>query len=160
MTGPVTAATELSPLPPAVAKGLAAWHHMVATGELSDVEALIRPDAYFSSPAYWKPYHGSAAVAHVLQTALSVFSTFTYHRQFATDDGRSVTLEFSAKVGDLELKGVDLIAYDSDGLIERFEVMIRPLRSLAALAEAMKARVDVSLLGERLECRCRSGRPD
>lgn len=144
----MNASTELTDLPPAVAKGLAAWHHMVATNELTDVESLIRPDASFSSPAYWKPYQGSAAVAHVLQTALSVFTDFTYHRQFATADGHSVTLEFSAKVGDLELKGVDLIAYDSDGLIERFEVMIRPLRSLQALAEAMKARVDVTLLGK------------
>lgn len=148
MNGSETAAMELTGLPPAVAKGLAAWHHMVATHELTDVESLIRPDASFSSPAYWKPYQGSAAVAHVLQTALSVFTDFTYHRQFATDDGRNVTLEFSAKVGDLELKGVDLIAYDEDGLIEHFEVMIRPLKSLTALAEAMKARVDVSLLGK------------
>jgi hypothetical protein len=144
----VTASTELVNLPPAVAKGLAAWHHMVATKELADVESLIRADAQFSSPAYWKPYQGSAAVAHVLQTALSVFDEFAYHRQFATEDGRNVTLEFSAKVGDLELKGVDLIGYDADGLIERFEVMIRPLRSLSALAEAMKARVDVTILGK------------
>jgi hypothetical protein len=140
--------SDLENLPPAVAKGLAAWHHMVATHDLADVESLIRPDAQFSSPAFWKPYSGSAAVAHVLQTALSVFTDFTYHRQFATEDGSSVTLEFSARVGDLELKGVDLIGYDSDGLIERFEVMIRPLKSLAALAEAMKARVDVGILGK------------
>jgi hypothetical protein len=139
---------DLLDLPPAVAKGLAAWHQMVARNELADVESLLHPDASFSSPAYWKPYRGSAAVAHVLQTALSVFDDFAYHRQFATEDGRSVVLEFSAKVGDLELKGVDLIAYDSDGLIERFEVMIRPLKSLAALAEAMRARVDVTLLGK------------
>lgn len=135
-------------LPPAVAKGLDAWHQMVATGDLTDVESLIRSDAQFSSPAYWKPYSGSAAVAHVLQTALSVFTEFTYHRQFATDDGLNITLEFSARVGELELKGVDLIGYDADGMIERFEVMIRPLKSLNALAEAMKARVDVTILGK------------
>lgn len=140
--------SELLNVSPAVANGLAAWHHMVATGELGDVESLIHPDAQFSSPAYWKPYQGSAAVAHVLQTALSVFTDFAYHRQFATEDGRNVTLEFSAKVGELELKGVDLIGFDSDGLIERFEVMIRPLKSLNALAEAMRARVDVGILGK------------
>jgi hypothetical protein len=144
----VTGPNELPDLPPAVAKGLAAWHQMLASGDLGDVESLVRPDATFSSPAYWKPYAGSAAVAHVLQTAVSVFTDFTYHRQFATDDGQSVILEFSAKVGDLELKGVDVIAYDADGLIEHFEVMIRPLKSLSALAEAMRARVDVTLLGK------------
>lgn len=152
----MTTSTELLNLPPAIAKGLAAWHHMVATNELADVESLIRADAQFSSPAYWKPYQGSAAVAHVLQTALSVFDDFTYHRQFATDDGRNITLEFSARVGELELKGVDLIGYDADGLIERFEVMIRPLRSLQALAEAMKARVDVTILAEGLSATCDS----
>ncbi|GAA0637383.1 nuclear transport factor 2 family protein [Sporichthya brevicatena] len=140
--------SELLNLPPAVAKGLAAWHEMVATEDMSDLESLIHPNAVFSSPAYWNPYTGSAAVAHVLQCALSVFTDFTYHRQFATEDGHHVTLEFSAKVGDLELKGVDLIGYDADGLIERFEVMIRPLRGLAALAEEMKQRVDLTVLGK------------
>ena len=129
--------SELLNLPPAVAKGLAAWHEMVATEDMSDLESLIHPNAVFSSPAYWNPYTGSAAVAHVLQCALSVFTDFTYHRQFATEDGHHVTLEFSAKVGDLELKGVDLIGYDADGLIDRYVVVAHPAsdEELAAIAQ-------------------------
>lgn len=39
------------------------------------------------------------------QTALSVFTNSSCHRQFATDDGHSVVLEFTAKVGDVTLLG-------------------------------------------------------
>jgi hypothetical protein len=121
---------------------------MIAADDLSDVAELLHPDAQFSSPAYWKPYPGAIAVAHVLQTATSIFTDFAYHRSFATDDGHHVVLEFSARLDELELKGIDMIAFDSAGLITHFEVMIRPMKSLIAVAERMRASVDLALLGK------------
>jgi hypothetical protein len=122
------------------------WHTMIAALDLRAVGSLLRPDAEFASPAYWKPYLGAERVAHVLQTAMTVFRDFAYHRQFVTADGRNVVLEFSARVEELELKGIDMIAFDEAGLISRFEVMIRPMKSLAAVAERMRAAVDLELL--------------
>ena len=58
-----------------------------------------------------------------------VFQDFTYHREFTAGD--SVGLEFSAKIGDLSLKGIDLIRFDEAGKIVDFEVMIRPANALA-----------------------------
>ena len=52
-----------------------------------------------------------------------------------------MVLEFSARVGDKQLKGIDLIRFDSDGKIVEFEVMIRPLSGLTALAQAMAAKL-------------------
>lgn len=125
------------------------WHAMVAANDLTDVADLLHPDVEFSSPAFWKPYVGQVAVAHVLQTALGVLATdFTYHRSFATDDRRDVVLEFSARLDELELKGIDMIAFDADGLITRFEVMIRPVKSLIRVAERMGAAVNLELLGK------------
>ena len=57
-------------------------------------------------------------------------------------------LEFSATIGDLELKGIDMIAFDDAGLMTRFEVMIRPMKSLIAVAEKMRANVDLTLFGK------------
>jgi len=136
-----------SALPAAVAKSLEAWHAMIAAEDLSDIGSLLHPDVLFSSPAFWHPYPGPVKVGHVLQTAISVFEDFRYHREFVTGDGQDIVLEFSARLGDLELKGIDMIGFDDDGLITRFEVMIRPMKSLMALAERMKASLDLKLMG-------------
>ena len=52
-----------------------------------------------------------------------------------------MVLEFSANVGDKQLKGIDLIRFDTDGKIVDFEVMIRPLNGLQALGEQMGQRI-------------------
>ncbi|HEY2833079.1 MAG TPA: nuclear transport factor 2 family protein [Sporichthyaceae bacterium] len=141
--------SDLSTLPAPAAATLTRWHAMVAALDLTDVAELLAADVEFSSPAFWKPYSGPVAVAHVLQTAVRNLATdFTYHRSFATDDGCGVVLEFSARLDELELKGIDMIAFDTAGLITRFEVMIRPMKSLARVAERMGATVDLALLGK------------
>src|SRR5712692_7195586 len=60
---------------------------------------------------------------------------FTYHRQFIGDN--AVVLEFSAHVGALSVKGVDIIQFNTKGQITDFEVMVRPANGLQALAAAM-----------------------
>lgn len=114
---------------------------MVAKRDLGDLDAIVRADATFRSPMAFKPYQSAAAVTLIIRTVLTVFEDFTYHRQFVSEDGRSVVLEFSARVGEKKLKGVDLIAFDADGLITDFEVMVRPFNGLQALGEQMGARL-------------------
>jgi hypothetical protein len=144
--------SELNTLPAPVGAALTRWHAMVAAQDLSGVAELLHPDVEFSSPAFWKPYTGPIAVAHVLQTAVRNLATdFTYHRSFATEDGHGVVLEFSARLDDLQLKGIDMIAFDDAGLITRFEVMIRPMKSLIRVAEVMGATVNPELLGKAVQ---------
>ena len=113
------------------------WHEMAASRDLSKVGEIAREDVVFRSPVAHTPYHGREALTLVLSTVIKVFQDFTYHRQFATEDGRSVALEFSALVGGKQLKGADFIKFDNDGLIAEFEVMIRPASGLMALGQAM-----------------------
>ncbi|MNY75188.1 hypothetical protein D3C86_2144020 [compost metagenome] len=54
-------------------------------------------------------------------------------------------LEFSAKVGEKELKGIDLIRFNEQGRIVEFEVMVRPLSGLQALGEQMGQRLGAYL---------------
>ena len=70
---------------------------------------------------------------------IQVFRDFRYHRQFISGD--SAALEFSAFVGELLLKGIDLIRLGKDGRIIEFEVMIRPANALMALGEEMRRRL-------------------
>lgn len=131
----------LTNLNPNVAASLEKWHAMVASKDLAGLDAIIHPDATFRSPMAFKPYQSAQAVALLLSTVITVFEDFTYHRQLASEDGLSVVLEFSARVGEKNLKGIDLVQFDADGLITDFEVMIRPFNGLQALGAEMGARL-------------------
>jgi len=104
-------------LHPAAAASLAKWHDMVARADVSDLRAIVHPDATFRSPVAFK----------------------------ATADGLNVVLEFSARVGDKGVKGIDFIRFDEDGLITDFEVMMRPMNGVQALAAEMGARLGALL---------------
>jgi hypothetical protein len=103
-------------LHPAVARSLAAWHDMAARRDMSQLPTILHPQAVFRSP-------------------------MAYHRQLASDDGLNVVLEFSARVGERELKGIDLVRFDENGLIVDFEVMVRPMSGLQALGDQMARRL-------------------
>lgn len=131
----------LQNLRPAVQQSLAAWHAMVARKDFSELDAIVHPDAVFRSPMAFTPYASAPALLLILRTVMTVFQDFTYHREFGDGDGTSVVLEFSAKVGDRQLKGIDMIRFDQTGLIVEFEVMVRPLSGLQALGAEMGARL-------------------
>jgi len=130
-----------APHPPPVAATLVTWHRMVASKDLAELPALLHLEATFRSPMAFKPYAGAKAVNLILSTVIGVFEDFEYHRELATDDGLNAVLEFSARVGDKQLKGIDLIRFDADGRIVDFEVMVRPMSGLQALGEQMGQRI-------------------
>lgn len=123
------------------AASLQAWHRMVANGDLSALPELLHPQAVFRSPMAHKPYEGAAAVNLILNTVLKVFEDFHYHRELASAQGTDVVLEFSARIGSRELKGIDMIRFDEAGKIVDFEVMVRPMSGLQALGDEMKRRL-------------------
>jgi hypothetical protein len=118
---------------------------MIERRDLSRLPSLVHPNAVFRSPVAFHAYHSAVALILALETVLGVFEDFRYHRELASADGLSVLLEFSARVGDRELKGVDLIRFDEAGKIVEFEVMVRPLNALQALAQEMGARIGQKL---------------
>ncbi|SDG77545.1 SnoaL-like domain-containing protein [Pseudomonas benzenivorans] len=135
-------------MPPAVAEALGCWHAMIAAGDLGQLPELLHPQALFRSPMAFKPYAGAPMVNLILNTVLTVFEDFAYHRELASADGLSLVLEFSAKVGERELKGIDMIRFDEEGKIVEFEVMIRPMSGLQALGEEMARRLAPLLSGK------------
>ena len=118
------------------------WHEMVAARDLSKLGDFLHEDALFRSPMAHTPYPGKFAVYFALSNVIEVFEDFTYHRKFIAGDDSSAILEFSAEVSGKKLKGVDLIRFDKDGLITEFEVMIRPMSGLSALAAQMAPRME------------------
>jgi len=116
-------------------EGLAQWHRMIAEMDFSGLRDLLAEDVKFYSPVFWKPREGRENAFNILRAAGKVLDGFTYHRQMT--DGSTWTLEFSAHVGEVSVKGVDIIRFNSEGKISEFEVMIRPATGLQAVGAAM-----------------------
>ncbi|NIZ61896.1 nuclear transport factor 2 family protein [Sedimentitalea sp. CY04] len=112
---------------------------VVAKGDDSKIAALLAEDVQFMPPTYWKTWTGRAPVAAVLGHVGQVFSDFSYRRVMG--DGNDWAVEFQCKIGEFDAVGVDLITLNDDGLIQLFEVTMRPYKSVGALREAMNARV-------------------
>ncbi len=112
---------------------------VVAKGDDAAIAPLMARNVRFLPPTYWAVWEGPEAVAAVLGHVGQVFSDFRYRRVMGA--GNDWALEFQCRIGELDAVGVDLITLDDDGLIAEFEVAMRPLKSVAALREAMNARV-------------------
>jgi hypothetical protein len=115
--------------------GLAKWHKFVNEKDEQALAEALADDVLFHSPVLWKPKEGKATAMLYLSSAVRVLEDFTYHRQFVGEN--AVVLEFSARVGTLSVKGVDIIQFNAEGQIVDFEVMVRPASGLQALAAAM-----------------------
>jgi hypothetical protein len=115
-----------------------------AAVQARDPEALteaLADEVVFRSPAVFRPYEGRDLVSAILtQGAMKVFEDFRYVDHL--EDGDTAVLIFSARVGDRELDGLDLLRFDAEGKVRELMVMVRPMSGLNALAEAMARRFE------------------
>jgi len=124
---------------------LQAWHDLLEKREFDRLRPLAAETVVFRSPAFFTPYPGVEALVHIIATVNTIFQEFVYHREFWTEGYDAVVLEFSARIGDKTLKGIDIISFDDAGQIREFEVMIRPANAAVALGEAMAAKAGPGL---------------
>ncbi|HKJ36408.1 MAG TPA: nuclear transport factor 2 family protein [Solirubrobacterales bacterium] len=106
------------------------------------LEACFAPDARFLSPVVFAPYEGRDVVLLILtEGAMKVFEEdFHYVHRFESED--AAALVFKATVDDREVDGLDLLQFNSDGLITELKVMVRPMSGLHRLAEKMGERFE------------------
>ncbi|MFC5954564.1 nuclear transport factor 2 family protein [Streptomyces pratens] len=119
-----------------------AFREAVETHDMDAAEALLAEDVVFSSPVVFKPYTGRPVTAAILHAVAEVFEDFRYVREVNDANGRDHVLVFTARVGDREVEGCDIIHVDGDGRIDRLTVMVRPLSGAQALQAAMGAKFD------------------
>lgn len=120
---------------------IARWHEMLETRDMRILNDLLADDVVFRSPVAYSPYTSKQVVFFILSNVIQVFENFTYHREFLSENGFNVVLEFSANIGEKKLKGIDMIQFNEQGKIIDFEVMIRPKSGLEALAALMGQRM-------------------
>ena len=121
---------------------LARWHEFVESPNTETLKEILAEDVEFHSPFVWKPKAGKAITTQILMTVTTVFEDFRYIREIHGE--KDFVLEFEARVGELTLRGVDLIKLDANGKIIDFEVMVRPANALQALGMEMGRRLQIS----------------
>lgn len=131
-------------LAPRAQQTLAGWHRFVETQREDVLRPLFAENTVFRSPFVHLPIPGREASLLILTTVVTIFESFRYHRTFIAGP-HDVALEFSANIGELELKGIDLIKFNATGDMIEFEVMIRPMKALQALGTQMSARIGPQL---------------
>ncbi len=123
-------------------KTILRWHQFVETPNIEILHEILGEDVKFHSPFVWKPKDGKAITTQILLTVTQVFQNFRYVREIA--DENQFCLEFEATIGELTLRGVDLITLNADSKIVDFEVMIRPANALQTLGMEMGKRLNLS----------------
>ena len=113
--------------------------------DFSAIDEILASDVSFRSPAVFKPYEGREAVGVILGAVGHVFEDFRYTDQ--VEAGEVAMLAFSARVGDRELEGIDLLRFGGDGKVRELAVYVRPLSGLNALAAAMGRMLEEASTG-------------
>src|SRR5476649_135543 len=129
----------VAPLAASAKTNLAKWLAMVAKNDFRELPSIIAHEAVYHSPVEWHPYPGRDLVCLLARTAAGVFEAFEYKRQFAGGD--SAVLEFSAHIGDVEMKGVHLLRFNGAGEIEDIDLVARPAKGVMALGNAMGSKI-------------------
>ena len=135
---------EIPALAPLPQRTLDAWHRFVASGDHGLLASLLSEHIVFRSPFVQSPIPGRKATLLVLTTVVQIFEKFRYYRSFVAGP-HDAALEFGANIGKWQLKGIDLIKFNETGEIVEFEVMVRPIKALAALGEEMGNRIGPQL---------------
>ena len=118
--------------------GLNAWHHIVKTRDMSRLDELLADNVVFHSPVVHTPQVGRAITRKYLEAALVVLNTPDFKYLASCTEGNLTVLEFETRLDEVLVNGVDLITWSPDGKqIISFKVMVRPLKAINAVHQAM-----------------------
>ena len=117
-----------------------AWHRAVIDRDAGAMLDLLAEDAVYHSPAGFAPQEGrDQTYAHISALLRVLGPAFRYVRTWVEDDG--AVLEFKALVAEQEVHGVELMEWNSDGLITHLSTMIRPTTPIDPILTGMRAEL-------------------
>ncbi len=121
------------------ASTLQTWHQIVNTRDMALLAKVLADDVVFTSPVVHTPQHGKDIALMYLGAALMVLNNESFHYLNEWEGPSSAVLEFLTTVQGIEINGVDIIGWNSDGKISSFKVMVRPLKAMNLLHQMMGA---------------------
>jgi len=95
----------------------------VEAGDADAVLETFAPNITFNNPVTFRPFEGRETLAFVVPTLLSVWKDLRYKAELHGDG--LVGLVFDARAGTRNVRGIDLLHFDEEGLIDGITVMIR-----------------------------------
>ena len=116
-------------------KFLSTWHRVVAAKDRKALLGLLAEDVSLGAPPYYERLQGRDLVHHLLGLILHTIDEFTYHRQWQNEG--ELALEFTGRVGELQLQGIDLITLNDRFVIVNLDVLIRPAKAVDALRDVI-----------------------
>jgi hypothetical protein len=122
-----------------VPEAVAGWHEIVRTRDPCGLDALLAEDVVFLSPVVHTPQRGKPITAKCLSAAVAVLggAEFRYVEEWIGPN--SAALEFVTAIDGIEVNGADFIGWNAEGKIDRFKVMVRPLKAIQIVHERMAA---------------------
>jgi len=126
-----------------VAGFLSEWHRIVSERDLDALRDALAEDVSIGAPPYWQRIAGRDVVHHLLGIIIHTIEGFTYHREW--QQGNELALEFTGRVGGLELQGIDLITLDERLAIRRLDVLMRPISAVEKLREIIAPQMTAFL---------------
>ena len=121
----------------------------IKSNNVDHLKSIFDENILFKPPTYWKEWQGKEVVARILSHVGSVFKNLEYKRILCNES--DYFLEFSCKIGHFDATGVDMITLNERGLIEKFEVVMRPYKSVGELRRFMNHRTSNDPLFKSLQ---------
>jgi len=103
------------------------------------VAATLAEEAVLHSPVFFRGIEGRESVVKALLLVAQVIDDVEFINEIR--DRSTVLLRFTARVGELDLEGVDLLTLDEDGKIVDLTVFVRPYSAATAFRQGMLERV-------------------
>ncbi|MFV2195083.1 nuclear transport factor 2 family protein [Nocardiopsis sp. LOL_012] len=105
--------------------------------DMITIKAMLAKGVHLHTPVVLRPYVGRKITAAILRHVPQTFKELRYVREIVSADGRDLVLTFTTKVNGVQTHGVDILHFNDEGLIDDFEITVRPLSAATALASAM-----------------------
>ena len=100
---------------------------------------ILSDSAFILAVALLIPVAPAHAYLDAASHVLGGQPSFTYVRELI--DGDQAMLEFNLEIDGIHIDGVDIIRWNTDGLIVDFKVMVRPLKALNLIWVKMGAQL-------------------
>lgn len=131
-----------------MSKVIKQWHEIVRNQDAAGLDSLLADEVVFHSPVVHTPQAGKKITRLYLMAAMKVLNEpghFVYLREIV--QGQHAVLEFQTEIDGVTVNGVDMIEWNDAGQIVDFKVMVRPLKAVSAIHQAMGLMLEASKTG-------------